>query len=190
MKESNAYILDTDHEELQRLGIQHQIWASEAQHGWKLANFKAGQTILDLGSGPGFCSLELAYITGNSAKVIAVDQSVSYIEFLKKLNKLYQLNILPTLSDFDEMNLEANTIDGMYCRWAMAWIPNPQEILSKVYKSLKPGGKMVLHEYYDWSTHQTEPHMPNLDIAITAALKSFKDSPGTIEIGQKLQKNR
>jgi SAM-dependent methyltransferase len=68
----------------------------------------------------------------------------------------------------------------------MAWIPNPQEILTKVYNALKPGGKMVLHEYYDWSTHQTEPHMPNLDIAIKAALKSFKDSPGEIDIGREL----
>ncbi|NND52580.1 MAG: SAM-dependent methyltransferase, partial [Flavobacteriaceae bacterium] len=44
MKEQDAYILGTDTEELHRLGIQHQVWASEAQLGWKLAHFNAGQT--------------------------------------------------------------------------------------------------------------------------------------------------
>ena len=64
MKEQNAYILGTDKEELHRLGIQHQVWASEAQKGWTLAGFTAGQTLLDLGCGPGFCTKELAMITG------------------------------------------------------------------------------------------------------------------------------
>jgi len=36
MKEKNAYILGTDKEEFNRLGIQHQVWASEAQKGWEL----------------------------------------------------------------------------------------------------------------------------------------------------------
>ena len=54
MKEKEAYILGTDSDELHRLGIQHQVWASEAQAGWKAAGINRGDTILDLGSGPGF----------------------------------------------------------------------------------------------------------------------------------------
>ena len=72
MKEENAYILGTDTEELHRLGIQHQIWSSEAQMAWKSAGFTAGQTLLDLGCGPGFCTRELAYITGTSGKVFEI----------------------------------------------------------------------------------------------------------------------
>ncbi len=83
MSETNAYILGTDHQEFHRLGVQHQVWASEAQRGWSLANFNEGQTLLDLGSGPGFCAKELAYITGTSGKVIAVDKSPAFIEHVK-----------------------------------------------------------------------------------------------------------
>jgi hypothetical protein len=36
-QEENAYILGTDEQELYRLGLQHQVWASEAQKGWNLA---------------------------------------------------------------------------------------------------------------------------------------------------------
>ena len=54
MQEENAYILGTDAQELHRLGVQHQVWSEEALHGWRLAQFRAGHTLLDLGSGPGF----------------------------------------------------------------------------------------------------------------------------------------
>lgn len=186
MKEENAYILGTDQQELHRLGVQHQVWAEEAQKGWRKAGFKEGDTILDLGSGPGFCTKELGYIVGITGKVIAVDMSESYIDHIKELNKIHRLNIQPVLADFNTMELEPNSLDGMYCRWALAWLPNPEEILQKVKKALKPGGKMVIHEYYDWSTHQTEPSLPGLSKGIAAALASFKQSDSEIDIGRHL----
>lgn len=186
MKEQNAYILGTDQEELHRLGLQHQVWASEAQKGWKLAGFTAGQTVLDLGSGPGFCSKELGFVVGSSGKVIAIDRSEHFVNFIKSINTHYGLKIDAIQADFSDMILAPNSIDGMYCRWAMAWVSNVADVLSKVKTALKPGGKMVLHEYYDWSTHQTEPRKEGLAKAITACLKSFKEQEGEIDIGRQL----
>jgi len=186
MKESNAYILGTDTQELHRLGIQHQVWADEAHKGWDTAQFNAGQTLLDLGCGPGFCTKEMAFIAGTQGKVIGVDKSESFITFLQQITSQYQLNIEAIQSDFDTMSLPAESVDGMYCRWALAWLPNPEHALKKVRDALKPGGKMVIHEYYDWSTLQTEPKKPGLSKAIAAALQSFKDSEGEIDIGRKL----
>jgi len=77
-------------------------------------------------------------------------------------------------------------LDGMYCRWALAWIPNPEEILKKVVTALKPKGKVVLQEYYDWSTLQTEPHKAALAKGIAQALKSFKDTENEIDVGRHL----
>jgi hypothetical protein len=74
----------------------------------------------------------------------------------------------------------------MFCRWALAWLPNPREILKKVYGGLKSGGKMVIHEYYDWSTLQTQPQKQDLSTAIAAALRSFKEQEGEIDIGREL----
>ena len=131
MKEDQAYILGTDEEELFRLGVQHQVWAEEAQHGWRSANFRAGQTILDLGCGPGYCTKELAFLVGQKGKVIGIDKSIGFIEFLKQVSKKYNLNIDPVASDFDQMSLESESLDGMYSRWGLAWVPNPQDVLDK-----------------------------------------------------------
>ncbi len=186
MEKEQAYILGTDEEELFRLGVQHQVWAEEAQRGWRLANFRAGQTLLDLGCGPGYCTKELAFLVGDKGKVIGIDKSEGYIEFLKGVASRYNLNINSIHTDFDAMQLQAESLDGMYCRWALAWIPNPKEILQKVVAALKPGGKMVLQEYYDWSLLQTEPSKKALSKGIAMALKSFKDSDNEVDIGRHL----
>ena len=186
MKEDNAYILGTDKEELHRLGIQHQVWASEAQKGWELAGFTSGNTILDLGCGPGFCTKELAFITGEHGKVIGVDKSEHFINFLSAIKDQYGLNIDAICNDFNDLTLEPNSLDGIYCRWALAWIPNPEEVLHTLKKALKPGGKMVIQEYYDWTTHQTVPEFPALTKAIQACIKSFEKQEGDIDVGRNL----
>ena len=186
MEKETAYILGADAEELFRLGVQHQVWAEEAQFGWRLANFKAGQTLLDLGCGPGYCTKELAFLTGANGKVIGIDKSKKYIEFLNGIAKRYHLNIETIHTDFDSMKLQPSSLDGMYCRWALAWIPNPEEVLKKVVGALKPNSKMVLHEYYDWGVLQTEPRKEALAHGIAMTLKSFKDSPNEIDIGKYL----
>lgn len=185
-KEAAAYILGADAQELHRLGVQHQVWAEEAQHGWAKAGFSAGDTLLDLGCGPGYCTRELAFIAGEAGKVIGVDKSEGYIRHLNELSRLQHLRIDAICADFNEMQLEPNSLDGMYCRWALAWLPNPEEVLEKVYRAMKPGGKMVIHEYYDWTTHQTEPAKEGLLVAIAGAMKSFQDSEGEINIGRHL----
>jgi len=186
LKEQQSYILGTDQEELFRLGVQHQVWAEEAQRGWRAANFKAGQTLLDLGCGPGYCTKELAFLVGEKGSVIGVDKSKNYIEFLKTVASKYNLNVDPIHADFNTMQLEAESLDGMYCRWALAWVPNPKKVLKKVVAALKPGGKMVIQEYYDWSVLQTEPRIEPLAKGIAMALKSFKDSDNEIDIGRQL----
>jgi len=185
-QESNAYILGTETAEFHRLGLQHQVWAGEAIKGWELAEFTAGQTILDMGCGPGFCTTELAYITGKKGKVIGVDKSAYYIDFLNQVTKQFGLQIETQCTDFDTMQLQSNSLDGVYARWAFAWVMNPEAIIAKLYKSLKKGGVVVAHEYFDWSTLQTEPCMPALAKGIAAALQSLRDQNGTIDIGRNL----
>lgn len=183
MTESNAYILGTDQEELFRLELQHKVWQSEARTGWGYAGFSEGQTILDLGCGPGSCSLELADIVGSQGKVIALDRSEVFIAYLNSLAIESNLPIKSIHSDFDEMLLEEGSLDGMYCRWALAWIPNPKDIIAKIVKAMSPGGKMVFHEYINWSAHQVYPKSKNLTYGIAAALKSFKESDSEIDVG-------
>ena len=95
MKDKEPYILGTDEEELKRLKIQHNVWRSETIKGWSLAEFKLGDVILDLGSGPGYCTKELTEIVGPSGKVLGVDRSQSFINYLEHEKDKSNLNIEP-----------------------------------------------------------------------------------------------
>lgn len=186
MSEQNAYILGTDPEELFRLGIQHQVWAEEAHIGWRNAGFTHGQTLLDLGCGPGFCTKELGFISGKEGKVIAVDRSENYIHVVDKIATQYGLNVETIISDFDDLNLPPDSIDGVYTRWVLGWTLRTDDVLQKIYNALKPGGRVVLQEYSNWMTHLTEPSLGHLNKAIKAAFDSFNGSGSDINIGRQL----
>ena len=60
------------------------------------------------------------------------------------------LNIETQCTDFDNMKLQDDSLDGVYSRWAFAWVSNPKDIIAKLYTALKKGGVVVTHEYFDW----------------------------------------
>ena len=184
--DKDAYILGTDAEELYRLGLQHRVWSSEANKSFDLAGLSQGMNILDLGSGPGFVTQELAYLAGTSGRVTAVDRSANYIEHLSKLSDLNNLDLDIIHSDFKDLRLPEYKYDAAYCRWALAWVEDVEGILDKVFRSLKIGGKFIIQEYYEWSIHQVVPALPHLSNAIKASYKSFDDMPSDINIGRKI----
>jgi ubiquinone/menaquinone biosynthesis C-methylase UbiE len=181
-----AYILGTEEAELHRLGIQHMTWAKEAFDAWEFAGFKNGDHLLDLGCGPGFASRELGYIVGNEGKVAAVDLSEKYLTFLDQIAEQHHLNIQTLNIDFNALKLENNSLDGAYCRWALAWPKHPELVTQKVIDALKPGACFVAHEYNNWMELHTQPYMPNLQRGLELIFDSFKASGGNINIGARL----
>lgn len=186
MQDEKQYILGTEAAELHRLGVQHQVWSTEANQAWANAGFQEGMTLLDLGCGPGFCTQELAYIAGSKGKVVAVDLSPNYINFLKQIASQHQLSIESVCSDFYDMDMGQDRFDGVYTRWALAWLPGVEPIVDKVVASMKVGATWAIQEYYDWSLLQFSPHMPELYDATRAILKSFADMGGNIDIGMRI----
>ena len=69
------YVLGTHDEEIERLALQHRVWRPRASDAWRRAGFTQGQTILDVGCGPGHATLDLAEIVGQSGRVVALDRS-------------------------------------------------------------------------------------------------------------------
>ena len=126
-------MLGTHSAELERLGRQHAFWREECRSGLKRAGFGAGDRLLDLGCGPGFCSLELAELVGPSGRVLGLDLSPVYIEHLQQLAQGQNLSQLQGLA----MDLatpqplpEAGHWDGAWCRWLWMFLP---QLLSLIH---------------------------------------------------------
>ena len=59
---------------MERLGDQHRVWAEDNRRLLTRAGFGDGATLLELGCGPGYTTLDLARVVGPSGRVIAVDR--------------------------------------------------------------------------------------------------------------------
>ncbi|MCP3896123.1 MAG: methyltransferase domain-containing protein, partial [Bacteroides sp.] len=72
--ETDEYRFGYTNVELERLKYQHLVWANENQRFISRAGFSKGATLVDLGCGPGYTTLDLAKVVGPGGKIIAVDR--------------------------------------------------------------------------------------------------------------------
>ena len=114
------YILGTHDDEIERLGLQHRVWRPYVTDAWHRAGFAAGQTLLDIGCGPGYASLDLAEITGPTGKIHAFDRSRRFLNALDAAARARGLaNITAEEIDLDLGALPDAHADGAWCRWVL-----------------------------------------------------------------------
>jgi SAM-dependent methyltransferase len=184
MKGERDYILGTHDEEIERLGLQHRVWRARTLDSWRRAGFTVGQTILDIGCGPGYASIDLAGIVGPSGRVVAMDRSRRFLDALESFRDRLELpQIEPHELDLDEAALPEILADGAWTRWVFAFVKRPRELLERVAKRMKPGATWVLYEYFDYSTWQFAPHSPVMDEFVQAVMEGWRAAGGEPDIG-------
>jgi len=185
--DQNEYVLGTHDEEIVRLGLQHRVWRPRVLDAWQRAGFSRGQTILDIGCGPGYAALDLAGIVGPSGTVVAIDKSARFIGALGTAQKERNLtNIQRHQSDFNQPGFPLVKADAAWARWVFAFVRHPKDLLERVAGALKPGGVFVLHEYLDYSTWRQAPRLPELEEYVAAVIKSWRDEGGEPDIALQL----
>ena len=85
MADSGDYVLGTGDDEIQRLGVQHTSSSGgrEPSMPGSGRGFTVGQTLLDVGCGPGHASFDLAQIVGPAGRVRALDRSSRFLDWLR-----------------------------------------------------------------------------------------------------------
>jgi len=177
------YVLGTDDDELRRLGVQHLVWRPRVMDAWRRAEFAAGQHLLDVGCGPGYATLDLATIAGPQGRVTAVDRSPRFLTHAARAVEAAGLfNV-----DFAERDLDASTlpvanVDGAWCRWVFAFVNKPRALLRSIGSSMKPGGKLVVYEYFEYATWKLVPRSTAFENFIQAVMKSWRHTGGEPDI--------
>ena len=179
------YVLGTHDEEIARLGLQHRVWLTQAAAAWRRAGFRRGQTIVDLGSGPGYASIELARLVGPRGRVVAIERSRRFLDHLTAERErlgLHQIEIIE--ADLDQplqLDLEA---DGLWCRWVAAFVHDPRQLVAGLRRLFKSGGAAVFHEYGEYKTWRMLPDSPELNEFVDAVIKSWRADGGEPDIGR------
>lgn len=110
-----------------------------------LANVKAGEHVLDLGSGSGMDSFIAALKVGASGKVAGVDmtdEQLGKAEMLRKAGKFD--NVSFHKSYIEKLPFPDNSFDVVISNGVINLAPNKEKVFGEVARVLKPGGRMVI----------------------------------------------
>jgi SAM-dependent methyltransferase len=181
------YVLGTHDEEIARLGLQHRIWRPHVTAAWHRAGFTVGQTLLDVGCGPGFASLDLAELVGPRGKVVAVDRSRRFLDVLESERDRRGLGHLEVHEqDLEQGELPVRGADGAWTRWVFAFVRNPRELVARVHRALRPGGTFVVFEYFHYETWRFAPRSPVFEEFVQKVIESWRASGGEPDVGMDL----
>lgn len=181
------YVLGTHDDELRRLGLQHSLWREQAESLWDLADIRPGMTVLDVGCGPGFATLDLARRVGPAGRVIAIDESPRFVEHLRaRAGEAGFGNIETHVGDVQRLPIPLASVDAAYARWVLCFVPDPDAVIAGVAAALRKGGAFAVQDYYFYRAMRLGPPSEAFDRAIRAVHESWVRRGGDSDIGSRL----
>lgn len=187
---SNEYVLGTGSDEWDRLQIQHRLWSDAAVDAWKRAGFggEGGRRIIDVGCGPGHATMDLAQLVGRAGEVVGVDESPGFIESLHQQAAARGFTWARGVRlDVQRMGgAEGDPLgtgfDGAYARWVLCFVPDPDAVIAGVAARLRPGGRLVIHDYFNYESMTTAPRTAWHDALVRATADSWREPGGDPDI--------
>ncbi|MEE9385334.1 MAG: methyltransferase domain-containing protein [Nannocystaceae bacterium] len=181
------YLLGTQDDELRRLGSQHRVWAEAVHASWKRAGFGTGDRIADLGCGPGFSTVDLGHLVGASGCVVGIDGSDRFLKILGQRAALEQLtNIETVCGDVQALELEEASLDGAYARWIFCFLSEPRRTLCALAKALRPGARLVVLDYFNYTSMTFAPPSVAMGHVLRAVKDSWRAGGGNLDIQAEL----
>lgn len=115
-----------------------------------------GASVLDLGAGTGACTLPMARL---GYQVTAVDMAPAMLERLAQRALAEGLEASTLCADVESLDILEGSIDLVTVRNLLWTLPQPEQLLGKVRKALRPGGVLLIADGF-WG-HDADEHAPH-----------------------------
>lgn len=149
MSGKEDYLLGVNEAELERLRFQHWVWKKVTDNLFDRVGVKQGWKCLDVGSGPGFVSMDLRDRVGEKGEVTALDPSDFYLDWLKnEVNARGWSNVHCLQGQAEDADLPLRNYDFVFFRWVIAFVPDAEKFIRHLAASLRPGGIIALQDYW------------------------------------------
>lgn len=140
-------------------------------------NLSSGESVLDIGCGPGYLCESMAEIVGRHGGVVGIDVSTDLIARCDRRKTSTWLSY--AISDATKVNQADASFDVVVCTQVAEYVPDVDSVLSEAFRVLKPGGRAVFVAtdwdavvWYSenpermalvmkvWEEHCAHPHLP------------------------------
>jgi ubiquinone/menaquinone biosynthesis C-methylase UbiE len=180
------YVLGTGDDELTRLALQNRLWSDAAHAAWQRAGIAPGQRALDVGCGPGHASCELAQIVTGAGAVVGVDESQAFVTYVQEQARARHLPQLTAVcADVQQLGPEqtgSKPFDLAYARWVLCFVRDPEAVVRNVARLLRPGGHLVVHDYFNYGSMTMAPRRRSHDLAVAATMRSWQERGGDPDV--------
>ena len=122
-----------------------------------------GDTVLELGPGPGYFSIEAARFVGATGRVLCVDLQPGMTQILQeRLVEAHVTNAAPLVGEAGSLPLADGSVDGAYLVHVLGEIPNRPAALAELRRVMKPGGVLSILETLTDPDYQLEAAVRDL----------------------------
>lgn len=113
----------------------------------EFAQIKAGDTVVDLGSGAGNDCFVARALVGEKGKVIGVDFTQAMIDKAREnAEKLGYNNVEFRYGDIEKIPITANKADVIISNCVLNLVPDKEKAFSEIYRVLKTGGHLSVSD--------------------------------------------
>lgn len=110
----------------------------------------AGEKVLEIGAGLG---TDLAQFAKNGAIVTDIDLSAGHLAHAKRNFELRGLDGTFIHHDAERLPFDDDSFDLVYSNGVIHHTPNTRQVVSEIFRILKPGGRTILMVYAENSLH-------------------------------------